>query len=127
MNGSVESMSNNKNGLRYCVVACFAAMVILGILWEIWLAPLRPGGTLLALKVIPLALAIPALLRASRYAFQWWSMLLMIYLTEGLVRATSDKGLSAQLAWIEVALSATAFAAILLYTRRPKVKANTKV
>jgi uncharacterized membrane protein len=127
MNGSVESMSNNKNGLRYCVVACFAAMVILGILWEIWLAPLRPGGTLLALKVIPLALAIPALLRASRYAFQWWSMLLMIYLTEGLVRATSDKGLSAQLAWIEVALSAVAFAAILLYTRRPKVKANTKV
>jgi uncharacterized membrane protein len=127
MNGPVESMSNNKNGLRYCVVACFAAMVILGILWEIWLAPLRPGGTLLALKVIPLALAIPALLRASRYAFQWWSMLLMIYLTEGLVRATSDKGLSAQLAWIEVALCAVAFAAILLYTRRPKVKANTKV
>jgi uncharacterized membrane protein len=87
---------------------------------------LRPGGTLLALKVLPLALAIPALMRASRYAFQWWSMLLMIYLTEGLVRATTDKGLSAQLAWIEVALSTIAFVCILLYTRRPKVKSATK-
>jgi uncharacterized membrane protein len=53
-------------------------------------------------------------------------MLLMIYLTEGLVRATSDKGLSAQLAWIEVALSAIAFICILLYTKRPKDKTVTK-
>jgi uncharacterized membrane protein len=117
----------SKTLLRNCVVACFAGMVVLGLLWEIWLAPLRPGGTLLALKVIPLALAIPALLRGSRYAFQWWSMLLMIYLTEGLVRATTDKGLSANLAWIEVALSVIAFTCILLYTRRPKVAATPKV
>jgi uncharacterized membrane protein len=126
MNGSPESSTNQKNAMRYCVVACFAGMVVLGLLWEIWLAPLRPGGTLLALKVIPLALAIPALMKGSRYAFQWWSMLLMIYLTEGLVRATSDKGLSAQLAWIEVALSTVAFICILLYTRRPKVKKAAK-
>jgi uncharacterized membrane protein len=49
---------------------------------------------------------------------------MMIYLTEGLVRATSDKGLSAQLAWGEVALCTIAFVGILLYTRRPKNKAN---
>jgi uncharacterized membrane protein len=105
---------------KYTVVACFVALVILGLLWELWLAPLRPGGTLLALKVIPIALAIPALIRGSRYAFQWWSMLLMIYLTEGLVRATSDKGLSANLAWIEVALCTIAFFCILFYTKKPK-------
>jgi uncharacterized membrane protein len=126
MNGSPENNKNEKTALRYGVVACFIGMVVLGLLWEIWLAPLRPGGTLLALKVLPLVLAIPALMRASRYAFQWWSMLLMIYLTEGLVRATSDKGLSAQLAWIEVALSTIAFICILLYTKRPKVKTATK-
>jgi uncharacterized membrane protein len=127
MNGSLEGSTGNKNALRYCVVTCFVGMVVLGLLWEIWLAPLRPGGTLLALKVLPLVLAIPALMRASRYAFQWWSMLLMIYLTEGLVRATSDKGLSAQLAWIEVALSTIAFICILLYTKRPKVKTDAKI
>jgi uncharacterized membrane protein len=126
MNVPLEESKNQKNALRYGVVACFIGMVVLGLLWEIWLAPLRPGGTLLALKVLPLVLAIPALMRASRYAFQWWSMLLMIYLTEGLVRATSDKGLSAQLAWIEVALSAIAFICILLYTKRPKEKTVSK-
>jgi uncharacterized membrane protein len=110
---------------KYTVVACFVALVVLGLLWELWLAPLRPGGTLLALKVIPIALAIPSLLRGSRYAFQWWSMLLMIYLTEGLVRATSDKGLSANLAWIEVALCSIAFFCILFYTKKPKI-AKTK-
>jgi uncharacterized membrane protein len=122
MNAPLTSNSSKENILRYCVVTCFAGMVVLGLLWEIWLAPLRPGGTLMALKVLPLLLAIPALFRTSRYAFQWWSMLLMIYLTEGLVRATSDKGLSAQLAWIEVVLSVIAFVCILLYTKRPKVK-----
>lgn len=127
MNDSLEGSTSNKNTLRYCVVTCFVGMAVLGLLWEIWLAPLRPGGTLLALKVLPLVLAIPALIRASRYAFQWWSMLLMIYLTEGLVRATSDKGLSAQLAWIEVVLSTIAFICILLYTRRPKVKTDAEV
>jgi uncharacterized membrane protein len=108
--------------VRRIVVACFVGLVILGLAWEMWLAPARPGGSMLVLKVIPLALAIPSLIRGNRYIFQWWSMLLMIYLTEGLVRATSDKGLSASLAWIEVALSATAFLCILLYTRRPKKK-----
>jgi uncharacterized membrane protein len=111
----------DKKSLRWAVVASFVGLVLLGLAWELWLAPLRPGGTLLAIKVIPLALAIPALMRASRYAFQWWSMLLMIYLTEGLVRATSDKGLSANLAWVEVALCVVAFTCILLYTKRPKV------
>jgi uncharacterized membrane protein len=118
----MTELNQEKPLLRYTVVICFAALVVLGLLWEIWLAPLRPGGTLLALKVIPLALAIAPLFKAKRKVFQWWSMLIMIYLTEGLVRATSDKGLSAHLAWIEVGLCAVAFAGILLYTKRPKVK-----
>jgi uncharacterized membrane protein len=108
--------------VRRIVVSCFVGLVILGVAWEMWLAPARPGGSLLVLKVLPLALAIPSLMRGNRYIFQWWSMLLMIYLTEGLVRATSDKGLSSSLAWIEVALSTIAFICILLYTRRPKTK-----
>jgi uncharacterized membrane protein len=108
--------------VRRIVVGCFVGLVVLGLAWEMWLAPARPGGSMLVLKVIPLALAIPSLMRGNRYIFQWWSMLLMIYLTEGLVRATSDKGLSSSLAWIEVVLSTTAFMCILLYTRRPKIK-----
>ena len=112
--------SYSKNVCKHITVASFIAMVVLGLLWELWLAPLRPNGSFLALKVLPLALAIPSLIRGSRYSFQWWSMLVLIYLTEGLVRATSDKGLSAQLAWVEVILASLAFTCILLYTRANK-------
>lgn len=101
----------------------FALMALLALAWELWLAPLRPGGSMLALKALPLFAAVPALARGRLKAYQWWSLLLMIYLTEGLVRATSDTGLSARLAAVETALAVTAFVGVLAYTRahkRPK-------
>jgi uncharacterized membrane protein len=109
---------------RYLVVGSFIGLVILGLLWELWLAPLRPNGSFLVLKVIPLALAIPSLMKGKRYIYQWWSMLVLIYLTEGLVRATSDRGLSSYLAWVEVVLSTVAFLSILLYTKKPSKKSS---
>jgi uncharacterized membrane protein len=100
---------------RLVVLACFSALALLSVAWEFWLAPLRPGGSMLALKAVPLVLALPAL-RASRLrAYQAWSMGILLYLCEGLVRAGSDRGLSAGLALAETALAALAFAAILAY------------
>lgn len=100
---------------RLVVLACFAALALLSVAWEFWLAPLRPGGSMLALKAVPLVLALPAL-RASRLrAYQAWSMGILLYLCEGLVRASSDRGLSAGLAVAETALATIAFAAILVY------------
>ncbi len=96
---------------------------MLGLAWELWLAPLRPGAWVLALKVVPLALAIPALHAGKVRAFQWWSMIVMIYLAEGLVRATSDQGPSVLLAWIEAALAAVAFLGILAYVRSMRASA----
>ena len=102
---------------RRWVLACFVALIILGVAWEFWLAPLRPGGSLLALKVLPLVFSLPAL-RASRLrVYQAWSMGILLYLCEGLVRAASDHGLSASLAVIETVLAAIAFGALLLYAR----------
>jgi uncharacterized membrane protein len=120
---------------RRIVIACIAALIVLGLAWELWLAPLRPApaqGTAflgmkllwlpaswsLSLKVIPLALALPAMLAGRARAFQWWSMAILIYLTEGLVRATSDVGLSRYLAWIEVVLACVAFLAILAHVKQ---------
>lgn len=100
-----------------------ALMALLALAWELWLAPLRPGGSMLALKALPLLAALPGLLRGRLKTFQWWSLLLMVYLTEGLVRATSDIGLSARLAALETLLAALAFGGVLAYTRahkRPK-------
>ncbi|MEN9763312.1 MAG: hypothetical protein RI906_3138 [Pseudomonadota bacterium] len=104
--------------LRQIVLGLFIALIVLGLAWELWLAPLRPGAWLMSLKVLPLVIALPSLWRAQLRTFQWWSMLVMIYLTEGLVRGMSDpSALSAALGWLEAVLSGAAFAAILLYTR----------
>jgi uncharacterized membrane protein len=103
--------------LRRLIVALFSALIALGLAWELWLAPLRPGAWLLALKVVPLLIALPALHRGHVRTYQWWSMIVMIYLMEGLVRGASDEGTSAILGWIEAALAGGAFGAILLYVR----------
>jgi uncharacterized membrane protein len=103
--------------LHKIVLACFAALVVLGLLWELWLAPLRPGGSMLALKVLPAALALPVLRHGRVRSFQWWSMGILLYLCEGLVRASSDAGLSATLALGQTLISVIAYLAILLYVR----------
>ena len=102
---------------RRWVLASFTALIVLGVAWEFWLAPLRPGGSLLALKVLPLVFSLPALRASVLRVYQAWSMGILLYLCEGLVRAASDLGLSATLAIIETVLAAIAFAALLLYSR----------
>ncbi|HWS75261.1 MAG TPA: DUF2069 domain-containing protein, partial [Quisquiliibacterium sp.] len=48
---------------RRLSIFAFAGLVALGLAWELWLAPLKPGGSMLALKVVPLALALPGIAR----------------------------------------------------------------
>src|SRR5690606_28653235 len=40
--------------LRRTASVCLIGLIALGLAWELWLAPLRPGGSWLVLKVIPL-------------------------------------------------------------------------
>lgn len=102
---------------RLLTLAAFVALALLCLAWELWLAPLRPGGSMLALKALPLLLALPGIARGRVRSYQAWSMGILAYFCEGLVRATSDRGTSAMLAWVEVALTLAAFAGILLYVR----------
>jgi uncharacterized membrane protein len=98
-------------------VTSLIGLIGLSIAWELWLAPLRPGGSMLVLKVLPLLVPLFGLLRSRRYTHQWVSMLSLVYLTEGLVRATSDSGPSKWLALIETLLAAALFAGCLGYAR----------
>lgn len=82
-----------------------------------WLAPLRPGGSWLALKALPLALPLGGILKGRRYTYQWSSMLVLAYLAEGVARAWSDRGLSQALAFVEIALSVSFFAAAVAFAR----------
>ena len=97
--------------------------------WEIWLAPLKPGGTLLFLKALPLVFAFRGVSRGSLYTLQWASMLVLLYLMEGVVRVMSDPpGPSVYMAWVEILLSLTFFVSALAYVRPAKVahKASVK-
>lgn len=93
------------------------AMIALCVIWELWLAPLRPGGSWLVLKALPLLLPLFGILHGRRYTFQWSSLLIQLYLLEGLTRATSDSGMMQILAAIEVVLALIFFAATLAYAR----------
>ena len=113
------------NSLRRAVVACVLALVVLGLGWELWWVPQRPGGSLLALKVLPLLAALPAFMKGRVRAYQWWSMLILIYLCEGLVRGMSDlTALGRGLGWVEVALSLAAYGFIVAYIRAAQADAK---
>jgi uncharacterized membrane protein len=103
--------------LRYIASGALVALILLCLAWELWLAPLRPGGSYLALKAAPLALPLYGVLFGQRYTYQWSSMFVLLYFTEGVVRGWGDQGLSRYLALAEVALSAIFFASVVAYAR----------
>ncbi len=100
---------------RSLAVGSALAIVALGLAWELWLAPTGRGT--LALKVLPMALAVPGLWRDRLYTYRWTSLLVWLYFGEGAVRATSDRGLGAPLAAIEVVLTLVLFAACGMHIR----------
>ncbi|MCB1909182.1 MAG: DUF2069 domain-containing protein [Rhodocyclaceae bacterium] len=96
--------------------ALLIALIVLCVSWEMWLAPLRPGGSWMVLKGALLLLPLFGILRARRYTYQWTSMFILLYFTEGVVRA-GDAGLSGRLALAEALLSALLFACVVLFAR----------
>ncbi len=105
----------------YSAVASILALIVLCIAWELVLAPLRPGGSWLVLKVVPLLVPLRGILKRDIYTLQWSSMLILLYFAEGIVRATTDQGLSAALGWIEVALVCIFFFCTLMFLRPYKL------
>lgn len=101
---------------RWAVVLLLAALVGLGLVWELWLAP--TGARSLALKVLPLLLPLAGVLALRLSSYRALSLLLWLYVAEGAMRAMSDRGLSAQLALLELALCLALFAACVLHIRR---------
>ncbi len=93
------------------------ALILLGLAWELWLAPVRPGGSWLVLKVLPLLAPLLGTLHGRRYTHQWSSLLSLLYVAEGLVRSTSDSGMSALLAAAQVGLATSWFVACVGYAR----------
>lgn len=103
---------------RRLAVGSLVGLIVLGLAWEMWLAPLRPGGSWLALKVLPLVLPLAGLLKNRMYTYRWVSLLVWLYFTEGVVRAWSDAtAISRALAGLEILLCLTLFAACAWHVR----------
>ena len=100
---------------RAVAVASLVAMIVLGLTWELWLAPTGRGT--LALKVLPLLLPLPGLLRNRMYTYRWLSLLVWLYFAEGVVRATTERGTGALLATIEIVLCLLLFASCAAHVR----------
>lgn len=102
-------------------IASLLLLIVLCIAWEARLAPLRPGGSWLILKVLPLLPPLFGVLRGRRYTYQWASMLILAYFAEGAARAWTDRGVSGWLAILELALALAFFAAAIAYLRLTSV------
>ena len=102
---------------RLVASASLIALIFLCIAWELRLAPLRAGGSMLALKALPLLLPLFGILRGERYTYQWSSMLIFAYFTEGVVRAWSERRAGQAMAITEIVLSLVFFAAAVCYAR----------
>jgi uncharacterized membrane protein len=102
---------------RWLAVGSLLGLIVLGMAWELWLAPVRPGGTWLAIKVLPLCIPLAGMLRNRMYTYRWVSLMIWIYFTEGVVRAWSDRPPGNWLAMGEVLLCLMLFAACVLHVR----------
>jgi uncharacterized membrane protein len=108
-------------------VGSLLLLIVWLVAWEMVVAPLHPGGSLLALKALPLLIPLRGVLKRDIYTLQWSSMVILLYFTEGVVRAWSDTlALSRTMALGETALVCVYFICALLYLR-PYKKAAKKL
>jgi uncharacterized membrane protein len=128
MNPNDNNVSKHVRATRLLAVGSLLALIALGLAWELFAAPLRPGGSWLALKVLPLCIPLAGLLKNRMYTYRWLSLMVWLYFTEGVVRASSDRAPGNYLAALEVLLCLTLFAACVLHIRlRLKNAKNDKI
>jgi uncharacterized membrane protein len=115
----------NKNPYQLLALAAFVDLFILCVCWEWFISPLRPEGSWLILKALPLLLPMRGIWKGNVYTMQWASMLILIYITEGLVRIT-ESGWNFYLAILETLLATVAFVCLLMYLKPIKAEAKAK-
>ena len=98
-------------------VAATVALLLFEALWELVLAPIKPHGSWLALKALPLAWLIRGVARGQRRSRQWLALLLPFYIGEALLRAVAEPGRHALVAAVACAIATLAFTALLGWFR----------
>src|SRR3954469_18373581 len=95
-------------------IASLLTLTVWLVVWEMVAAPLHPGGSILALKALPLLIPLRGVIKRDLYTLQWTSMVILLYFTEGAVRAWSDTSeVSRLMAYGEIMLVLVYFACAL--------------
>lgn len=110
--------------LQSLAAASLIGLIFLCLAWELWLAPLRPGGSWLVLKTLPLLFPLRGILHGRVYTYRWSTLLIWIYFAEGAMRAFTEGGLSSWLAATEILLSLIFFVSAALFTRQGRPKTS---
>ena len=117
MNQNPDTLRRRVNMTRWLATGSLLGLIFLGLAWELWLAPLRPGGSWWAIKVLPLCIPLAGLLKNRMYTYRWVSLLIWLYFTEAAVRGWSDLWPSSGLAMLEGLLCIVLFTACTLHVR----------
>lgn len=120
-------MMPSARALSLVAGASLVALILLSLAWELWLAPLRPGGSWLVLKALPLLLPLMGIFKGRRYTYQWASMFILLYFIEGVMRAWSDPQPAATLALAEIALTLMFYLAAIGYAKKTAPSKNGAV
>ncbi len=114
-----------QRGAWRTATASWVALLVVLVTWEWQLAPLRPGGSWLVLKAVPLLLPLRGIWRGDVRTMQWALLLVLPYVAEGSVRL-ADAPPVAALAGIEIALALVFYAAAIVYLRPFKQAARPR-
>lgn len=124
---STPTLELTRQKSYWITVASLLSLIALCVAWELFIAPIRPGGSWLVLKVLPLLLIVPGIFKQRVRTFQATSLLVWLYFAEGATRASSDPALASQLmAGLEILLTIVLFASVSVYARTYKIP-KTKV
>ncbi|KAF7600850.1 MAG: hypothetical protein CGU29_00450 [Candidatus Dactylopiibacterium carminicum] len=110
-------MSPAARSAQKATLVCLLLLIGLVVAMELWLAPLRPGGSWLVLRVLPLLAALRGVLHGRRYTSQWLSLAVWLYFTFGVIRASTDTGLSALAGGVETLVALALFVACAAHAR----------
>lgn len=116
-------MTNNRKHSPWpqqAAIISLLGLIAVSLAWELWLAPLRPGGSWLALKALPLCLALTGILKGKVYTFQWSCMLVLAYFAEAVVRLFDAEAASRWCAAVSLLLSMVFFVACLVYVKQQR-------
>lgn len=116
----MNTLSDKKHWSHTAAVASLCALIAVSLAWELWIAPLRPGGSWLALKALPLCLPLAGILKGRVYTFQYSSLLILFYFAEAVVRLFDAAPASRACAAAALLCSSVFFTACLAFVKRQR-------